>query len=93
MEKRIYIQKQLPLTEREWTKEDGVKQSIAVRGFVISDGIDTIFAEAVGDFARSLPVFDTRATHVVQLQMYCRHYTDSNGVERYSNEARITKIV
>lgn len=94
MEKIITIQKALPTTERAYTDKNGQPQVFTSRGFVLSDGIDTFYAEMQGDLARvnAHTAYDTGTTYSVQLQLSLRTYTDSQGTERYVNEARIMKM-
>lgn len=92
MEKFVYIQQQLPLQERSYTDRNGQNQVFASRGFVLSDGIDTFYAEAIGDYARSLPQLDTQTTHRVQTQLAARDFRDKDGNIRYQTEVRIIKI-
>lgn len=93
MEKTLQIVQQGALTERQYTDRNGVPQVFASRGFILTDGIDTFYAEATGDYARSLGQFDTSLLHRTQLQMYFREYKDKDGNTRYTNEIRIIKIV
>ena len=59
----------------------------------MTDGIDTFYAEATGEYARQLPAeIDTTVCHSVQLQMSSRPYQDREGQTRYSNEIRIVKV-
>lgn len=94
MEKIVRIMQAQPLQERNYTDRNGQQQVFASRGFVLSDGIDTFYAEAVGDYARSLPPdFNTGANHRLQAQLSMREYRDKEGGFRYATEIRIVKIV
>ena len=95
MEKLINIQKQLPLQERNYTDRNGQQQVFYSRGFIMSDGIDTFYAEMIGDYARSQAnvEFDTKTVHTVQAQISTREYKDKDNNIRYQSEIRITKLV
>lgn len=94
MEKLVTIIQQLPLQERSYTDRNGQQQVFASRGFVLSDGIDTFYAEAVGDYARSMPEeFLLNVDYRLQAQLSTREYRDRDGNFRYSTEVRIVKLV
>lgn len=93
MEKLVSIQQQLPLVERQYTDRQGQPQVFASRGFVLSDGVDTFYAEAVGDMARSMPQYDPAVMHHAQCQMSLREYEDKNGTKHWQTEVRIVKMV
>ncbi|MDO4497963.1 MAG: hypothetical protein Q4B58_09085 [Bacteroidales bacterium] len=92
MEKTVQILKQYPLQERQYTDRNGTPQVFASRGFEMTDGIDTFYAEAVGDFARSLMELDPSVYHRLQGQMTCREYKGSDGTIHHQNEVKIIKI-
>ena len=95
MERFLQIVQVFPLQERQYTDRNGQQQTFASRGFVLTDGIDHMYAEAQGEYARSIKdtQFDTSFMHRVQMQMVARNYQDKDGAKRYSNEIRIVKIV
>ena len=85
MEKVVTITKVQPLKERSYINGNGDNEIFVSRGFVMTDGIDTFYAEATGEYARQLPSeIDTTVCHSVQLQMNCRSYQDREGQTRYS---------
>ena len=93
MEKVVSITKMQPLKGRSYINGNGDNEIFVSRGFVMTDGIDTFYAEATGEYARQLPVqIDTTVCLSVQLQMSSRPYQDREGQTRYSNEIRITKL-
>ena len=63
------IQQAFPLVERPYTDRNGNQALFASRGFILTDGIDTVHAEAVGDFAKSIANVDYQpnSLHAVQL--------------------------
>ena len=93
MEKVVSSTKVQPLKERSYINGHGDNEVFVSRGFVMTDGIDTFYAEATGEYARQLPTeIDTTVCHSVQLQMSSRPYQDREGQTRYSNEIRIIKL-
>ena len=55
MEKAVTITKVQPLKERSYINGHGDNEIFVSRGFVMTDGIDTFYAEATGEYARQLP--------------------------------------
>lgn len=95
MEKLVSVLQQFPLQERQYLDREGQNQVFASRGFVLSTGIDTFYAEMTGDYARSQAAvqFDPAVMHMAQMQTSVREYKDKEGNTRYSNEIRITKLI
>ncbi len=87
------IKEQLALSERNYTDRNGQPQVFASVGFVLTDGIDTFYAELTGDRARACPTLDKTTLHWVQTEMTCRTWNDNAGIMRYATEVRINKIV
>ena len=92
MEKTVVIVEQLPLSERSYTDRNGQPQVFASRGFVLTDGIDTFYAEMTGDKARTCPEMDKNKLHRVQCQLMERSYTDKDGVLHHATEVRIVNF-
>ena len=64
MEKVVTITKVQPLKERSYINGNGDNEIFVSRGFVMTDGIDTFYAEATGEYARQLPAeIDTTVCH------------------------------
>ena len=95
MERLVSIQQQFPLQERSYVDRNGQNQVFASRGFVMTTGIETFYAEMQGDLARSFRDIhpDPSLLHSVQTQMSIREFKDKDGNIRYSNEIRIMKLV
>ena len=94
MERLVSIQQQFPLQERSYVDRNGQNQVFASRGFVMTTGIETFYAEAIGDYARSLPQqFDQNVMHSLQAQLSVRDFRDKDGNTRYQTEVRIIKLV
>lgn len=94
MEAIFTIREVLPIQERTYTDRNGQQQTFVSRGFVLDNGLDCIYAEAVGDYARNLTQQQTDLTqlHNVSLSFVARSFKDKNGATRYDNECRINKI-
>ena len=95
MEKSVKIIQQGALVERPYQDRNGQQQVFASMGFILTDGVDTFYAEMQGDLARSFR--DVRPEqslmHRVQVQMGIREFRDKDGNSRFSNELRIIKLV
>ncbi len=87
----MFIKEVLPLSERQYIDKQGAQQVYASRGFILTDGVDTLYAEVSGDKARRT---DYKAEQWVAVQMtaHAREYTDKNNQKRYSNEMTITNL-
>ncbi|UKK58539.1 hypothetical protein L6470_09150 [Prevotella communis] len=94
MERYFQIKEQLPLRERSYTDQQGQQKVFASTGFVLTDGINNVFAEAVGDMARALDQQkpDTKVLHLVEFELGCREWQDSQNQRRFENSVRITKM-
>jgi hypothetical protein len=94
MERYFQIKEQLPLRERSYTDQQGQQKVFASTGFVLTDGINTVFAEAVGDMARALDQQkpDPKVLHLVEFELACREWQDSQNQRRFENSVRITKM-
>lgn len=95
MEKLVSVLQQFPLQERTYLDREGQPQVFASRAFILSTGIDTLYAEMTGDLARSQASvqFDPAVMHIAQMQASVREFKDKEGNTRNSNEIRITKLV
>lgn len=90
----MLIKQVFPMQERPYTDKSGNAKVFASRAFVLTDGIDTLYAEMQGDLAKAnaQTPFDTGSVHNVQLQASVHTWRDASGTERYSNEVRIVKM-
>ena len=62
-------------------------------GFVLTDGVDTMYAEATGDYARSLVGHLNEGDTVrSQLSTSVRSWQDQQGQTRYENKIYISTI-
>ena len=94
MERIFHIKEQLPLRERSYTDQQGQQKVFVSTGFVLTDGINTVFAEAVGDMARALDQQkpNQQLPHLVDYELLCREWQDSQQQRRFENTVRITKM-
>ena len=69
------------------------KESLACRGFVLSDGIDTFYAEMRGQMAEQWHADDWTKLYKARVEFTSRTYTRSDGSQAWSNDARIVKLV
>ena len=95
MEKTVNIVQQSALVERPYEDRNGQSQMYASMGFILSDGVDSFYAEMLGDQARKFAAIrlDKTIPHRVQTQMCAREYKDRDGNSHYSNEIRIIRIM
>lgn len=90
----VMVLAQHPLKEHQYQDRNGQMQVFASRGFILSDGINSFYAEMQGDYARSQAQvqFDSGVWHAAQTQCSVREFRDKDGNVRYSNEMRIIKL-
>jgi len=93
MEKTFKIKQVLPIHYRQYQDQQGQSRVFTSLGVVLTDGIDTIFAEATGDYARSLVGQLNEGDMVrAQLSMSVRDWTDQQGQARYENRVYASTI-
>lgn len=94
MERIFQIKEQLPLRERSYTDQQGQQKVFVSTSFVLTDGINTVFAEAVGDMARALDQQkpNQQVPHLVDYELSCREWQDSQQQRRFENTVKITKM-
>ena len=82
------------MRERSYTDQQGQQKVFVSVGFVLTDGINTMFAEAVGDMARALEQQrpDQEVMHLADYELSCREWQDSQQQRRFENAVRITKM-
>lgn len=92
MEKTVRIIREYDYKEQPY--RDGSEQMFSTKGFLMTDGIDTFYAEMKGNLAKvNRDVHpDTSILHGVQLRITTHESTDSKGITRYNNEMQIVKL-
>ena len=88
------IIKVFPLNIREYTTKDGQKQVWKSKGFLLSDGRNSTYAEAQMACAESLESLAFNGGEVVNAHLHttAREY-ESNGMKRYYNEVTIDAMM
>ena len=92
MEKLVSIISQGAHSQRQFNGKDGQPTVFHYMDFVLTDGIDTFYAEMTGDKARTCPEMDKSKLHSVQCQLQERSYTDKDGVLHHATEVRIVNF-
>lgn len=91
----VTIQEVLPMVARDYqNRTTGKADTFYSKGFVLSDGLNTFYAEAVGNLAQRLErePLNTNGFVNVELSMMARSFEDSNHVKRYSTDITIQRI-
>lgn len=92
MEKLVFIVKQFPLEEREYTTANGERKVMASKGFVFTDGLDIFFAELTGNQARECGELDMEQLYNVQLELRCSRWETQDHREVYQTRVYINRI-
>lgn len=92
MEKTVRIIEQTALQQRQYTDKAGQQQVFNSVGFVLTDGIDTFYAEATGARAANVPVFDKQYVYRIQCEMRHSTFTGADGTLRHRNDIIINNI-
>ncbi len=94
MERYFQIKEQLPLRERSYTDQQGQQKIFVTTGFLMTDGINNFYAEAVGDLARALDQQkpDNQIPHLISYEMSYREWEDQQHQRRFENGVRIIKM-
>ena len=90
----VKIKQVLPLQQRTYTDRNGQTQVFKSKGFLLTNGNNDVYAEAIGNTAERYEqrTFDFTQHHVADLNIAVREYTDKDGVTRYSNEITLTRL-
>ena len=91
MEKMLCVTKVMPLEERQYVSKSGEQKMFVSRQLILTDGIDTMSAEIIGEAARRE---DWPLSVWAKAQLVCqtREYQDKNGKTRISNEFQLIRI-
>lgn len=78
-----------------YTGKDGQQQVFTIKGFQLTDGYNTFYAEATQDVARVCDTLNVKEGNFVfvHLQHTVRQYADAAGQPRQSNEVRIVSMM
>lgn len=91
----VTIHEVLPIVARDYdNRTTGKKDTFYSKGYVLSDGLNTFYAEAVGNLAQRLErePLNTEGFVNVEISMSARKFTDTRGGERYSTDINIQRI-
>lgn len=91
----VSIQEVLPMVARDFdNKTTGKKDIFYSKGYVLSDGLNTFYAEAVGNLAQRLErePLNPSAFVNVEVSMNARSYENANHEKRYSTDIIIQRI-
>lgn len=91
MEKTMTVVKVMPVVERQYTDKQGQQRIMTSRGLLLTNGIDTLYAEILGDNARSACVAEGDVRRFA-MTAACRRWEDKNHDEHYSNDIIINRI-
>ena len=92
METNVIIKQQFPLKERQYADKAGQTRTFASRGFELSDGIDTFYAEMTGDRARNIGELDPQHFYHASLELRARTYQAANGENVWVNDIYINNM-
>ena len=89
MERLLKIKEVLP--SRSFESTSGSAQKVNVLPLILTDGINSIYAEAMGDAANRLSAENLFPGALVSVRLSASHRkrTTQDGKEWYSNEVRI----
>lgn len=93
MECIVSITAQSPLQEKTWTNQNGEAKKLHIVTLTMTDGIDTMLADAMDDLADTLvknPA-KTGMLYKVVCQMNVRTWNGEKG-ERQSNSIRLLRM-
>lgn len=81
-------------TEEVETENRFGKSMLKIKGLVLSNAVDELYAEAVGARAEELEKLDLKKGEFVSAILLCRHreFTDKNNKRRHSNEFSVLAI-
>lgn len=91
----VTIHEVLPIVARDYdNRTTGKKDTFYSKGYVLSDGLNTFYAEAVGNLAQRLErePLNTEGFVNVEISLSARKFTDTRGGERYSTDIIIQRI-
>lgn len=91
----VTIMNVLPIQARDFdNKTTGKKDTFYSKGYVLSDGLNTFYAEAVGNLAQRLErePLNPSAFVNVEVSMNARSYENANHEKRYSTDIIIQRI-
>jgi hypothetical protein len=92
MERQVFIKKQFALQEREYTTENGEKKKFASMGFLLTDFMDTFYAEMTGNMARECGELDRTVGYMLQSEMQVRAWETQDHRTAYATSIYINRL-
>ena len=92
MELICRIIEQHPLQKRDYTDRNGQPQTFNSVGFVLANGVDTLYAELTGEQAVNLGTYATDCYYKAELSLRTDRWTDQQGCTRYGTRAYINRL-
>lgn len=92
MEKEVIIKKQFALQEREYTTNEGERKKFATKGFILTDGLDTFFAEMTGNMARECGDLREDVPYMLQAEMQVRAWETQDHRTAYATSVYINRL-
>ena len=93
MEKLVSIISQGARSTRQYTDGNGQPMAFHYMDFVLSDGIDTFYAQATGKLSEALKPLDKNVLHKVQCHIAHRTFERQDGSVGHENQIYIDRIV
>ena len=93
MEKIVRIISQSACTQRQYTDKGGQPTVFNFVDFILTDGIDTFFAQATGNLALALQPLAEDELHHVQCHIVHSTFQRQDGTVGHENRIYIDRIV
>lgn len=91
----VTIQQVMPIVARTYpNKLTGREDTFYSKGYVLSDGLNTMYAEAIGNLAQRLerePI-NTEGFVNVELSYMVHSYDTKDGVKKYTTDITIQRM-
>ena len=94
MQQLAIIKQIFPIVDRQYTNQQGQPAVFTSQGFLLTDGINTFFAETAGNYAKAALglKLEVGMTVNVHLVVDARKWQTQQGEDRYENRVTITNI-
>ena len=94
MQQLAIIKQIFPIVDRQYTNQQVQPAVFTSQGFLLTDGINTFFAETTGNYAKAALglKLEVGMTVNVQLVVDARKWQTQQGEDRYENRVTITNI-
>ena len=94
MQQLAVIKRMFPIADRQYTNQQGQPAVFTSQGFLLSDGVNTYFAETTGNYAKAALglKLEEGMTVNVHLVVDARKWQTQQGEDRHENRVTITNI-